>query len=365
MHGPSLRWLALFLALMSQAGSASSLCPPAGEAARALEAGRTLVEQALDERDRAGFDRGISEIRRADGLAPGCSEVRRALAAALWNGALRLSLATAPAEALLTEARSVLEAASAAAPADVDLVEDLATFAADDRERLRWLRRMVEMAPDHPRAHRGIAIIALGQGDVDRAVAEYSLHLKFAVYEGRESGAQHTSFALDLIARGRAADASVILEQTLKLAAGESDFERCWLVQPFAGGPLASAPAIGETIRGLLPYCTRHEHRDRGAALERSGRIEDAMAEYRAQLEENPAFEETYLSLERLLREQGQWTEGATVVEKLLSRARTGADRCRFLKQIDADGYQAHGLGQFSAIEKQCPPALPAAEERE
>jgi tetratricopeptide (TPR) repeat protein len=345
----------LFLVLGGRALLASAACPPSGEAAKALAESRSAVASALEDRNRGAFDRAVVKLRRAGQLAPDCVDARRALAEALWNGSFDLGFDPAQAAGLQREARSVLESALAAAPADTGVLEDLATFATDDGDRLRRLTRIVEIMPDHPRAHRDLALLLLDRGEVERAIAEYQFHQRFAPYEGRESGAADTAFALDLLQRGRTADAGTILMRTLERTAGESRFERCWLIQPFATGPLATAPKTAEAIRELLPYCTSHEHRDKAAALENAGKIDAAVAEYRAQLAANPAFEETYFALDRLLRRQGLWQEAAAVLGKLVAREPEPAKRCALLARIDAETYQTHGAGELAEMKKGCP----------
>jgi tetratricopeptide (TPR) repeat protein len=337
------------VAFLTFATVAQAVCPPHGSLVSLSES----VGAALDERDSAAYAAAIADLRKAVKQAPGCGEPVKRLADALWNGQRRFAKDSSETEAMRAEARRLLAEGQAFAPDDPDLLEGLANLSESPDEQFLWSERLERVAPEHPVVHRILAQMLLGRGQVDRAVAEYTLHLKFAPYVGRESGSLHTGFAMDLLQIGRVADAKMIVLKTLALAADESTFERCWLVQQFSPGPLADSPDLGKTIRELVPYCTNLEHRNEGVRLEQAGKIDQAIAEYRAQIEVNPVPEDTYGFLENLYLRQGRFAEGANVLKALIQREPNAEKRCAAAALADSR-YGPMGVSIFAPMKQGC-----------
>jgi len=247
--------------------------------------GLVLIQSGNDEE-------GIAALREAVRLAPAYAEARTNLGAALTP---------TDAEAAVKE----LEEAVRLAPASVKALFNLAVaYGASPthgpKKEIGHLEKVIEMAPDFPRAHLALGKALLQDGKATEAVAalqnavklepeggeaNYQLGLALVRAGRKEEGAAQLKRGRDLVAAGDRAQNAL-----LDIADGRAALDR---------GDLEEAASKFRRATQLRPESSEPQ-RLLGAALERQGDLAGASAAYGKALELNPHDASARKSLEHL-----------------------------------------------------------------
>ncbi len=209
----------------------------------------------------------------------------------LWSYRLGWCLINNDPERALAPLEKSLRSLDSYAPAHEVYAHALARLGRTD-EALEHLTRASELDARSPHADTELGLIRLSRGELELARANLERAL---ARDGRHVEA-HTGLAQVYLALGLEEEARqhAELSRTLPRAGTRKD-------------PLATpnVPPAGARAR------TRF-----GKQLERQGRIEEALAQYRKVLETNPGHYQARLSLARLLARQGQREEALELLRE-------------------------------------------------
>jgi tetratricopeptide (TPR) repeat protein len=247
--------------------------------------GLVLIQSGKDEE-------GIAALREAVRLAPAYAEGRTNLGAALTP---------TDAEAAIKE----LEEAVRLAPASVKALFNLAvaygaSSAHGPRKGIEYLEKVIELAPDFPRAHLALGKALLEEGKAADAVAA----LQNAVKLDPESGEANYQLGLALVRAGRKEEAAAQLTKGRELVAA-GDRAQNALLDVAEGraalerGDFEEAASKFRRASQLRPGSAEPQ-RLLGAALERQGDITGAAAAYEKVLALSPHDASARRSLENL-----------------------------------------------------------------
>jgi tetratricopeptide (TPR) repeat protein len=237
--------------------------------------GLVLIQSGKDEE-------GIAALREAVRLAPAYAEARTNLGAALTP---------TDAEAAIKE----LEEAVRLAPGSVKALFNLAVaYGASpthgSRKEIEHLEKVIEMAPDFPRAHLALGKALLQDGKATEAVAALQNAVKLEP-EGPVSGEANYQLGLALVRAGRREEGAAQLKRGRELVAA-GDRAQNALLDVADGraaldrGDLEEAASKFRRAIQLRPESSEPQ-RLLGAALERQGDLAGASAAYAKALELN------------------------------------------------------------------------------
>ena len=319
--------------------------------------GRELFEQACqpDGYDDKQCRQAVAKLEKAIQADPNLKEAYLTLARAYWNQAYGTNSKQSQA-ALERKAKDVLQKLTVIDPNYADAYFELGVRAENNAEQQKLLERTVSLNPQHPEAHRYLAQILLEQGRLDEAVKEYKLHLQVSPDHSPEEAAHHVNFALALEQAGRTQDAASILQQTLLMTAGESEYERCRLFEHVDLNRYASFVQLRAGVERLRPYCTNFEHRDRAVQLEQQGKTGEAVAELQLQLQQNPAYRDAYFLLEQIYLKQGEKLKALSVIKKYFETEKDPAERCRAFPLVHLPTYQSLDPLFIGKLKRECEP---------
>lgn len=331
--------------------------PTQSAGGRDYEEGRELFEQGCqpDGYDDKQCRQAVSKLEKAIQADPSLKEAYLTLTRAYWNQAYGTNSKSAQA-ALERKAKDVLQKLIVIDPNYADAYFELSVRADNNAEQQKLLERTVSLNPQHPEAHRYLAQILLEQGKLDEAVKEYKLHLQVSPNHSPEEAAHHVNFALALEQAGRTQDAAVILQQTLLITAGESEYERCRLFEYVDLNRYASFVQLKAGVERTRPYCTNVEHRDRAVQLEQQGKTGEAIAELQLQLRQNPAYRDAYFLLEQLYLKQGDKLKALSVIKKYFETEKEPAERCRAFPLVHLPTYQSLDPLFIGKLKRECEP---------
>ena len=237
-------------------------------------------------------EEGIAALREAVRLAPAYAEARTNLGAALTP---------TDAEAAIKE----LEEAVRLAPGSVKALFNLAVaYGASPthgpRKEIEHLEKVIEMAPDFPRAHLALGKALLQDGKATEAVAA----LQNAVKLEPEGGEANYQLGLALVRAGRKEEGAAQLKKGRELVAAGDRAQNALLDiadgrAALDRGDLEEAASKFRRAIQLRPESAEPQ-RLLGAALERQGDLAGASAAYGKALELNPHDASARKSLEHL-----------------------------------------------------------------
>jgi Flp pilus assembly protein TadD len=247
--------------------------------------GLVLIQSGNDEE-------GIAALREAVRLAPAYAEARTNLGAALTP---------TDAEAAIKE----LEEAVRLAPGSVKALFNLAVAygagpADGHKKEIEHLERVIEMAPDFPRAHLALGKARLRDGQVPGAITA----LEEATRLEPAGGEAHYQLGLALARAGRRDEAAVALKKGRDLVA-ESDRVQNAALDFVEGRAALDRGDFAEAVTRLRRAVqvrpdSPDVHRALGTALEKQGDRKGAAAAYRRAIELNPADDAAQRSLASL-----------------------------------------------------------------
>ena len=257
--------------------------------------GLVLIQSGNDEE-------GIAALREAVRLAPAYADARTNLGAALTP---------TDAEAAIKE----LEEAVRLAPGSVKALFNLAVAygaspAHGPGKEIEHLRKVIEMAPDFPRAHLALGKALLQDGKATDAVTA----LQNAVKLEPESGEANYQLGLALARAGRKEEAAAQLKRGRELVAAGDRAQNAMLDvadgrAALDRGDFEEAVSKFRKAIQLRPESSEPQ-RLLGAALERQGDMAGASAAYEKALELNPHDASARKSLENLKSRRVAGTAG-------------------------------------------------------
>ena len=255
--------------------------------------GLVLIQSGKDEE-------GIAALREAVRLAPAYAEARTNLGAALTS---------TDAEAGIKELEEALRLAPGSVKALFNLAVAYGTSPAHGpRKEIEHLEKVIELAPDFPRAHLALGKALLQEGKAADAVTA----LQNAVKLAPESGEANYQLGLALVRAGRKEEAAAQLKKGRDLVAADNRAQNALL--DIADGRAALErkdfdEAVSKFRRAsqLRPESAEPQ-RLLGAALERQGDIAGAAAAYEKALALSPHDASARRSLEKLQSRQGAAT---------------------------------------------------------
>ncbi len=255
--------------------------------------GLVLIQSGKDEE-------GIAALREAVRLAPAYAEARTNLGAALTS---------TDAEAGIKELEEALRLAPGSVKALFNLAVAYGTSPAHGpKKEIEHLEKVIELAPDFPRAHLALGKALLQEGKAADAVTA----LQNAVKLAPESGEANYQLGLALVRAGRKEEAAAQLKKGRDLVAADDRAQNALL--DIADGRAAlerkdfdEAASKFRRASQLRPESAEPQ-RLLGAALERQGDIAGAAAAYEKALALSPHDASARRSLEKLQSRQGAAT---------------------------------------------------------
>ena len=253
--------------------------------------GLVLIQSGKDEE-------GIAALREAVRLAPAYAEARTNLGAALTS---------TDAEAGIKELEEALRLAPGSVKALFNLAVAYGTSPAHGpKKEIEHLEKVIELAPDFPRAHLALGKALLQEGKAADAVTA----LQNAVKLAPESGEANYQLGLALVRAGRKEEAAAQLKKGRDLVAADDRAQNALL--DIADGRAALErkdfdEAVSKFRRAsqLRPESAEPQ-RLLGAALERQGDIAGAAAAYEKALALSPHDASARRSLEKLQARRGR-----------------------------------------------------------
>lgn len=268
-------------------------------------------------------------------------------------------LRTYPSRAPKESPKEYYQKASAIAPRRADIYSRLAELALSEnnqKEHIELLRKVIELAPNDPRAHGDLAKSLLSQKQLDEAKKEYRIQMEVIPYRSRQDGFDHLNFA-GLLAEVGQLDAAVeIYEKLLILIRREPNprFEACILFNSVDLRRFAIFKEFLGKVERLKPYCTNDGHLRRSVQLEREGKIKEAIEELNLQLKENPYYEETYFILEDIYKRQKQMDKALEVVKKYFEIEKEPSERCKRYMSLSLGYYESIDREFINKLRKEC-----------
>jgi tetratricopeptide (TPR) repeat protein len=300
-------------------------------------------------------ERAIAKLEEASREDPEQVEVQLALAQAYWNRGHTESPRAGGRQRWRQRSVDTLQRMVDRNVKDARAYYELSVRQKDDAQRVRLLRRTLEVDPRHPRAHQDMAWGLLRQGLGEEAARFYKEHMDANPVKDREEARENLRFAEELSRARLPRQAAQVLGQVVEQTRGERRAERCVLFQSVDQRLTESVPALRGELQALRPYCTNTEHLGRAVELERQGRVDEAVNALEQQVATNPKPEETHAMLERLHQRKGEVEKAAEVVERQLRLEPEVKEKCeRFLKASPL-AVRAMPSSVVEALRRQCP----------
>jgi serine/threonine-protein kinase len=221
------------------------------------------------------------------------------------------------------EARTVLEAATAAFRAAIRLKPDLSQTHAGLGDALRQegklgdaiaeYRDALRLKPDFASAHDNLGMVLRDQGKLDEAIAEHREALRLKP----DLAHAHNNLGITLRKQGKRDEAIAEYRESLRL---KPDFPEAHSNLGNAMGDQAKMDeAIAEHREALRLKPDRAEsHNNLGAALKAQGKAAEAIAEYREALRLKPDYLYAHYNLGQALAAQGKLDEAITEFREAL-----------------------------------------------
>ncbi len=305
---------------------------PVSEAARE---GLRLVEEGCqsDGYEPEVCERAIAKLEEASRENPEQVEVQLALAQAYWNRGHTESPRAGGRQRWRQRSVDTLQRMVDRNVKDARAYYELSVRQKEDGERVRLLRKTLEMDPRHPRAHQDMAWGLLRQGLGEEAARFYKEHMDSNPVKDREEAKENLRFAEELSRARLPRQAAQVLGKVVEQTRGERRAERCVLFQSVDKQLTESLPALRGELQALRPFCTNTEHLDKAVELERQGRVDEAVKELEEQVATNPKPEETHVMLERLHQRKGEVEKAADAAERQLRAEPDAAGEVRALPE--------------------------------
>jgi Flp pilus assembly protein TadD len=216
----------------------------------------------------------------------------------------------------------------------------------DHKGAERAFRRGLELAPNDPELHNALGWTLFQDGRPEEAVTEYER----ALQTDPKLVKAHNNVALALVELGRLDEAAGHYEKSLALEPkaeiysdlgftmarlgrpdeARTDYQKALELDPNSASAnfnlaisFAQAGAFGEAeshFRKALPgRPTAETHNGLGYVLERQGRTDEAVAEFRKAIDVDPKFTPAYNNLAQALAAQGKLEEAAHYYELSLA----------------------------------------------
>ncbi len=305
------------------------------DALDAYRKGQQLIDelhsQGEGEGTKDGYDKAAKEFEKAIALDPNLVNAYLALAQTYWNKSLYPSSDRERAE-LQEQALALYQKVIAIDPSHAEVYYQLSFRIQNGSDRFFYLKKTVELDPQHPWAHGQLAEALVARGEVDEAFTQYLLHLEVSPYRGRQDGFNGIWFARSLTQAGRPQEAIKILERLLMLE--PRAMQRCFVFAQVNLESYRAFPAFVEQVEQLLPYCTKLEHRNRAVALIHEGKTTEALQELHLQLKANRHYPETYRLLRDLYEADGQQDKAQAIIVRYLEVEKDEAEQCRAFKRL-------------------------------
>ena len=247
--------------------------------------GLVLIQSGKDEE-------GIAALREAVRLEPAYAEARTNLGAALTS---------TDAEAGIKELEEALRLAPGSVKALFNLAVAYGTSPAHGpRKEIEHLEKVIELAPDFPRAHLALGKALLQEGKAAEAVTALQTAVKLAP----DSGEANYQLGLALVRAGRKEEAAAQLKKGRDLVAADDRAQNA-LLDVADGRAALERKDFDEAVSKFrrasqLQPESAEPQRLLGAALERQGDIAGATAAYEKALALRPHDASARRSLEKL-----------------------------------------------------------------
>lgn len=173
--------------------------------------------------------------------------------------------------------------------------------------------RILEAAPEEPRTHNALGVLAYEAGELD--VAESHLQRAIAAFDGEASF--HNNLHLVYRRQGRLADATASCRRALELAPESPELFNNLGVLLKDTGDLEAAVVHFERSIALKPDFA-DSYYNLGNALTRLRRLDDAERQYRRAIELQPGDCETHNNLGTLVELQGRLDEAMACYDTAL-----------------------------------------------
>ena len=304
--------------------------------------------------DKAGCDKAVRLLQEAERKDPDNNDVQLALAQAYWNTSYRESPQARSRGELKQRALGIYQRLVDRGAKDARPYWELSLRQKSESLRLSLLKRTVALNPFHPQANKDLAQAELSEGDVDAAVRSYEKHLEVSPYRDSQDAMDHLNFAKRLEKLGRTEAAARMAERVSKLIQGERRSTRCEIWRSVDAKLYQSKSDMTQKVRSLLPYCTKTEALERASALEREGRVDEAIDAAKRQVAENPRPEGSYVLLERLYQRKGQASQAADVALRQLEQEQDGVERCERFRALVPATVRAMPKDRVEALRSQC-----------
>ncbi|HEX8705313.1 MAG TPA: hypothetical protein VF815_41155, partial [Myxococcaceae bacterium] len=237
-------------------------------AAPVSEAAREGLKLAQEGCQSDGYEpevcaRAIAKLEEASREDPGQVEVQLALAQAYWNRGHTESPQAGGRQRWRQRSVDTLQRMVDQGVKDARAYYELSVRQKDDSQRVRLLRKTLEVDPRHPRAHQDMAWGLLRQGLGEEAARFYKEHMDSNPVKDREEARENLRFAEELSRARLPKQAAQVLGKVVEQTRGERRAERCVLFQSVDQRLAESLPALRGELQALRPFCTNTEHLDR------------------------------------------------------------------------------------------------------
>lgn len=180
------------------------------------------------------------------------------------------------------------------------------------------LRQAVQENPNDAQAWRTLALyLAEKVGINDEAIAAFDNYLALGRVVDRGAGAGAMWFIQSELIANRRPEAIRAIERLWGLSKDWKGFDRCYFFSSL------DVKVLGEDLWAnrmdkLKPYCSNYDHYKRATDLLATANRTAAIGELQQQIQTNPAFAQTYVSLARLLRDEHRQQDADNVLRRLL-----------------------------------------------
>ena len=189
-----------------------------------------------------------------------------------------------------------------------------AHLAGRSADAVRWCEQLLARSPGHVPALHLRGAIALGAGDMERAIAS----LRQAAELDPDNVALHSDFALALLRAKRFDEVVSACQRALQR---QSHAVELWFILGFAAGELGSRELARRAYRRAIEL--RPDHADAKANLARlvheDGRTDEAIALYRSALVDQPRHRVALGNVAAMYLAQGQLAESISMLRQVLS----------------------------------------------
>jgi Flp pilus assembly protein TadD len=173
--------------------------------------------------------------------------------------------------------------------------------------------KVLEMAPDNPKAHSNLGVALARQG----AVAEAIVHFRRSVELNPDFDSPHFNLGIALYQQGSLREAAAELRKALEINPDLAQAHRL-LGNLLAreGKPRDAVAAYRQALKTDPKF--PEAHNDLGLALVEQRKLKDAIQEFRAAVALNPRFAQAHYNLGKALAESGATAEAEAEWKKAL-----------------------------------------------